>query len=196
MSNSGMNGAGDKVAKGQGASPFNGRSRKAGPFHKVKAGPDLDAWLRLSGIVAVTRKPMLRCIKALFYLAKAQNYLPDEKTNAVERMQQVRVKSEDTAIFSSEEIAKLLHHAPPCCLIQKNADGTVCPNWDVMDEPLAAGRGDATFHPSIRCGKKRLRLPVIGERSPRAERPRHSSPIIHKPQTKCCCLAENRFACF
>jgi hypothetical protein len=56
---------------------------------------------------------MLRCIKALFSLAKAQNYLPDEKTNAVEQMQRVRVKSEDTAIFTPEEMAKLLHHAPP-----------------------------------------------------------------------------------
>ena len=75
-------------------------------------GPDVDAWLRSLDIVAVTRNSMLRCIKVLFSFAKAQNYLPDEKTTAVEQIQQVRVKSEDTTIFSPEEMAKLLHNAP------------------------------------------------------------------------------------
>ena len=83
-----------------------------GPILEV-TGPDVDAWLRSLDIVAVTRNSMLRCIKVLFSFAKAQNYLPDEKNTAVEQMQQVRVKSEDTTIFSPEEMAKLLHHAPP-----------------------------------------------------------------------------------
>ena len=60
---------------------------------------------------------MLRCIKVLFSFAKAQNYLPDEKNTAVEQMQQVRVKSEDTTLFSPEEMTKLLHHAPPFGLL-------------------------------------------------------------------------------
>jgi integrase len=83
-----------------------------GPILEV-TGPDVDAWLRSLDIVAVTRNSMLRCIKVLFTFAKAQNYLPDEKNTAVEQMQQVRVKSEDTTIFTPEEMAKLLHHAPP-----------------------------------------------------------------------------------
>jgi integrase len=83
-----------------------------GPILEV-TGPEVDAWLRSLDIVAVTRNSMLRCIKVLFSFAKAQNYLPDEKNTAVEQMQQVRVKSEDTTIFSPEEMAKLLHHAPP-----------------------------------------------------------------------------------
>jgi len=56
---------------------------------------------------------MLRCIKVLFTFAKAQNYLPGEKNTVVEQMQQVRVKSEDTTIFSPEEMTTLLHNAPP-----------------------------------------------------------------------------------
>jgi integrase len=84
----------------------------SGPILEV-TGPEVDAWLRSLDIAAVTRNSMLRCIKVLFSFAKAQNYLPDEKNTAVEQMQQVRVKSEDTTIFSPEEMAKLLHHAPP-----------------------------------------------------------------------------------
>ena len=76
-------------------------------------GPEVDAWLRSLDVATVTRNSMLRCIKVLFSFAKAQNYLPDEKNTAVEQVQQVRVKSEDTTIFSPEEMAKLLHHAPP-----------------------------------------------------------------------------------
>ena len=76
-------------------------------------GPEVDAWLRSLNIAAVTRNSMLRCIKVLFSFAKAQNYLPDEKNTAVEQMQQVRVKSEDTTLFTPEEMTKLLHNAPP-----------------------------------------------------------------------------------
>ena len=66
-------------------------------------GPEVDAWLRSLDIASVTRNSMLRCIKVLFTFAKAQNYLPDEKNTAVEQMQQVRVKSEDTTLFTPEE---------------------------------------------------------------------------------------------
>jgi len=52
-------------------------------------------------------------LKVLFSFAKAQNYLPEEKNTAVEQMQQVRVKSEDTMLVTPEEMAKLLHHASP-----------------------------------------------------------------------------------
>ncbi|MFU8894098.1 MAG: tyrosine-type recombinase/integrase [Luteolibacter sp.] len=83
-----------------------------GPILEV-TGPDVDAWLRSLDIVAVTRNSMLRCIKVLFSFAKAQNYLPDEKNTAVEQIHQVRVKSDDTTIFSPAEMEKLLHHAPP-----------------------------------------------------------------------------------
>lgn len=83
-----------------------------GPILEV-TGPDVDAWLRSLDIKAVTRNSMLRCIKVLFSFAKAQNYLPDEKNTAVEQIQQVRVKSDDTTIFSPAEMEKLLHHAPP-----------------------------------------------------------------------------------
>jgi integrase len=76
-------------------------------------GPDVDAWLRGLDVTAVTRNSMLRCIKVLFSFAKAQNYLPDEKTTAVEQIQLVRVKSDDVVIFTPEEMAKLLHNAPP-----------------------------------------------------------------------------------
>ena len=82
-----------------------------GPILEV-TGPEVDAWLRSLDIAAVTRNSMLRCIKVLFSFAKAQNYLPDEKNTAVEQIQQVRVKSEDTTLFTPEEMAKLLHHAP------------------------------------------------------------------------------------
>jgi integrase len=76
-------------------------------------GPDVDAWLRSLDIVATTRNSMLRCIKVLFSFAKAQNYLPDEKTTAVESIPQVRVKLDDVTIFTPEEMTRLLHHAPP-----------------------------------------------------------------------------------
>jgi integrase len=76
-------------------------------------GPDVDAWLRSLDIVATTRNSMLRCIKVLFSFAKAKNYLPEEKTTAVESMAQVRVKLDDVTIFTPEEMARLLHHAPP-----------------------------------------------------------------------------------
>ena len=56
---------------------------------------------------------MLRCIKVLFSFAKGQNYLPDEKTTAVEQVQLVRVKFDDVVIFTPEEMTKLLHNAPP-----------------------------------------------------------------------------------
>ena len=84
----------------------------SGPILEV-TGPEVDAWLRSLDIAAVTRNSMLRCIKVLFSFAKAQNYLPDEKNTAVEQMQQVRVKSEDTTLFTPEEMTKLLHNAPP-----------------------------------------------------------------------------------
>ena len=87
-------------------------TRFPGPILEV-TGPEVDAWLRSLDIAAVTRNSMLRCIKVLFSFAKAQNYLPDEKNTAVEQMQQVRVKSEDTTLFTPEEMAKLLHYAPP-----------------------------------------------------------------------------------
>jgi integrase len=83
-----------------------------GPILEV-TGPDVDAWLRSLDIVATTRNLMLRCIKVLFSFAKAQNYLPDEKTTAVESIPQVRVKLDDVTIFTLDEMAKLLHHAPP-----------------------------------------------------------------------------------
>ena len=38
MPNNGMNEAGDKMATNRGNVPPKGRSKKAGPFHKVKAG--------------------------------------------------------------------------------------------------------------------------------------------------------------
>ena len=83
-----------------------------GPILEV-TGPDVDAWLRSLKISAVTRNSMLRCIKVLFSFAKAQNYLPDEKTTAVESIPQVRVKLDDVTIFTPEEMTRLLHHAPP-----------------------------------------------------------------------------------
>ena len=83
-----------------------------GPILEV-TGPDVDAWLRSLDIVATTRNSMLRCIKVLFSFAKAQNYLPDEKTTAVESIPQVRVKLDDVTVFTPEEMAKLLHNAPP-----------------------------------------------------------------------------------
>lgn len=83
-----------------------------GPILEV-TGPDVDAWLRSLDIVATTRNSMLRCIKVLFSFAKAQNYLPDEKTTAVESIPQVRVKLDDVTVFTPEEMTKLLHHAPP-----------------------------------------------------------------------------------
>jgi integrase len=83
-----------------------------GPILEV-TGPDVDAWLRGLDVTAVTRNSMLRCIKVLFSFAKAQNYLPDEKTTAVEQVQLVRVKSDDVVIFTPKEMAKLLHNAPP-----------------------------------------------------------------------------------
>jgi integrase len=83
-----------------------------GPILEV-TGPDVDAWLRSLKISPVTRNSMLRCIKVLFSFAKAQNYLPDEKTTAVESIPQVRVKLDDVTIFTPEEMTKLLHHAPP-----------------------------------------------------------------------------------
>ena len=76
-------------------------------------GPDVDAWLRGLDVTTVTRNSMLRCIKVLFSFAKAQNYLPDEKTTAVEQIQLVRVKSDDVEIFTPAEMTKLLHHASP-----------------------------------------------------------------------------------
>ena len=83
-----------------------------GPILEI-TGPDVDAWLRSLAISAVTRNSMLRCIKVLFSFAKGQNYLPDEKTTAVEQVQLVRVKSDDVVIFTPDEMAMLLHHAPP-----------------------------------------------------------------------------------
>jgi integrase len=83
-----------------------------GPILEV-TGPEVDAWLRSLEIKAVTRNSMLRCIKVLFTFAKGQNYLPDEKTTAVEVIPQVRVKLDDATIFSPEEMTTLLHNAPP-----------------------------------------------------------------------------------
>ncbi len=83
-----------------------------GPVLEI-TGPDVDAWLRSLDVTATTRNSMLRCIKVLFSFAKAQNYLPDEKETAVEKVQLVRVKTDDVTIFSPAEMATLLHAAPP-----------------------------------------------------------------------------------
>jgi hypothetical protein len=87
-------------------------TRFPGPILEI-TGPDVDAWLRSLEISAVTRNSMLRCVKVLFSFAKGQNYLPGEKTTAVEQVQLARVKSDDVVIFTPDEMAKLLNHAPP-----------------------------------------------------------------------------------
>lgn len=68
-----------------------------------------------------------------------------------------------------------------------------CPSMRTMEDGNQSSGGDADFqeylaitgyrHP-IRCGWKRLMLPVMGDWSPRAERAQQVSSTIHRPQTK------------
>ena len=76
-------------------------------------GAEIDAWLRTLDISSVTRNSMLRCVKVLFSFARSRNYLPEERATASDQVQVVRVKGGDVGVFTSDEMARILHAAPP-----------------------------------------------------------------------------------
>ena len=74
---------------------------------------DIDAWLRGLDVSASSRNGMLVCIKVLFSYARAQNCLPAEQMTSAEQLKKVKIKHDDVAVFTPEEMAKILHAAPP-----------------------------------------------------------------------------------
>ncbi len=84
-----------------------------GPILEV-TGPDVDAWIRSLYTAVSSRKSMLRIIKTFFAFAKEQNYLPADRRSVLEQIKLYAVKSTgDTAIFTPEQMEKVLHNAPP-----------------------------------------------------------------------------------
>ena len=74
---------------------------------------DIDAWLRGLEVSASSRNGMLICVKVLFSYARSQNCLPAEQMTAAEQLKKVKLKNDDVAVFTPEEMAKILHAAPP-----------------------------------------------------------------------------------
>jgi integrase len=74
---------------------------------------DIDAWLRGLPVSASSRNSMLVCVKVLFSYARTQNCLPAEQMTAPEQIKKVKIKQDDVSVFTPEEMAKLLHAAPP-----------------------------------------------------------------------------------
>ena len=84
-----------------------------GPILEV-TGPDVDAWTRSIYTGASSRKGLLLVIKTFFAFAKEQNYLPADRRSVLELIKLPTVKStEHTAIFTPEQMEKVLHNAPP-----------------------------------------------------------------------------------
>ena len=73
---------------------------------------DLDAWLRGFKLSAGSRNAMLACVKVLFSHARSQNCLPAEQMTAPEQLKKVKVIHDDVAVFSPEEMTKILYAAP------------------------------------------------------------------------------------
>jgi len=75
---------------------------------------DIDGWLRGLDLSTKSRNGMLICVKVLFSFARAQNCLPSEQMTAAEQIKKTKVKNEDdVAVFTPEEMTKILHAAPP-----------------------------------------------------------------------------------
>jgi integrase len=74
---------------------------------------DIDAWLRGLPVSASSRNSVLVCVKVLFSYARAQNCLPAEQMTAPEQIKKVKITQDDVSVFTPEEMAKLLHAAPP-----------------------------------------------------------------------------------
>jgi len=74
---------------------------------------DIDAWLRGLPVSTSSRYSMLVCVKVLFSYARTQNCLPAEQMTAPEQIKKVKIKHDDVSVFTPEEMAKLLHAAPP-----------------------------------------------------------------------------------
>ena len=57
---------------------------------------------------------MLVCVKMLFSYARSQNRLPAEQKTAAEQLKKAKLKNDDdVAVFTPEEMRKILHAAPP-----------------------------------------------------------------------------------
>jgi len=75
---------------------------------------DIDGWLRGLDVSAKSRNGMLICVKVLFSFARSHNCLPAEQMTAAEQIQRARIKQDDdVAVFTPEEMTRLLHAAPP-----------------------------------------------------------------------------------
>ena len=55
---------------------------------------------------------MLICVKVLFSYARTRNCLPAEQMTAAEQLKKVKIKHDDVAVFSPEEMRTILHAAP------------------------------------------------------------------------------------
>ncbi len=75
---------------------------------------DIDAWLRGLKVSASSRNSMLVCVKVLFSYARSQNCLPAEQKTAAEQLKKAKLKNDDdVAVFTPQEMRKILHAAPP-----------------------------------------------------------------------------------
>ena len=75
---------------------------------------DIDGWLRGLNLAPKSRSGMLICVKVLFSFARSQNCLPAEQMTAAEQIKKVKIKNDDdVAVFTPEQMTKILHAAPP-----------------------------------------------------------------------------------
>ena len=74
---------------------------------------DIDGWLRELNLAVKSRNGMLICVKVLFSFARSQNCLPAEQMTAAEQIKKVKIKNDDVAVFTPEQMMKILHAAPP-----------------------------------------------------------------------------------
>jgi hypothetical protein len=75
---------------------------------------DIDGWLRGLNLAPKSRSGMRICVKVLFSFARSQNCLPAEQMTAAEQIKKPKVKNDDdVAVFTPDEMRKILHAAPP-----------------------------------------------------------------------------------
>lgn len=83
-----------------------------GPILDVTS-TDVDTWLRGLGVVQSSRNGILRYVNMLFSYAQAHDYLPEGRATATSGLKKAKVVSGDTAIFTPDQLAAILHAAPP-----------------------------------------------------------------------------------
>lgn len=73
---------------------------------------DIDRWLRGLDVSNSSRNSMLVFVKVFFSFARERNYLPADQPTAAEQVKRLKQGPSTAALFTPDEMEKLLHAAP------------------------------------------------------------------------------------